>query len=174
MQGNMGYQGPTGLAQGLKGTGYKQVTSQNFTPEQMDLFKKMFSQLGGDSFTSQLARGDQSAFGQLEAPALQQFNALQGGLASRFSGMGIGARRSSGFQNAANTAAQDFAAQLQAQRLGLQRQAMQDLWGMSNQLLSQRPYETSFVAQQQKPSFWNSLASGLGQGVGMLPSLFMG
>ena len=52
----------------------------------------------------------------MEAPALKQFSGLQGNLASRFSGMGSGARRSSGFQNTSNQAASDFAQQLQANK----------------------------------------------------------
>jgi hypothetical protein len=72
--------------------------------------------------------------------------------------MGSGARHSSGFQNTANQATSDFAQQLQSQRLGLQRQAMQDLMGMSESLLGQRPYER-FLTKKQ-PSFWQQLALG--------------
>lgn len=156
--------GPTGSSSGLKGTGYQQVTAQSFTPEQMQLFQRMFSQVSPDSQLSKLAGGDQSQFDQLEAPALKQFSALQGNLASRFSGMGSGARRSSGFQNASNQAAQDFAGQLQSQRMGLQRQAMQDLMGFSSNLLQQRPYE-EYILPQQKP-FWQELLLGLAPGIG--------
>src|SRR6266851_1808203 len=102
----------TGQAQGLKGTGYKQVTQQQFTPEQMGLFQRMFSQIYPDSFTSKLAQGDQQAFEQSEQPAWRDFNAAQGGLASRFSGMGTGARNSSGFQNAATASGSNFAQDL--------------------------------------------------------------
>ena len=114
---------------------------QQFTPEQMKLFQSMFGQLGPDSFLGKLASGDQSQFEQLEAPAWRQFQEAQGGLASRFSGAGMGGRHSSGFQNAANQQSMDFASQLQSQRMGLQQQALQSLMGMSNQLLQQRPYE---------------------------------
>src|SRR5882672_46659 len=78
--------------------GYKKGTIQQFTPEQMDLFRSLFGHTGQDSFLSKLAGGDEEAFGQVEAPAMRQFQGLQGQLASRFSGMGMGARRSSGFQ----------------------------------------------------------------------------
>jgi hypothetical protein len=157
--GYSGYRGPTGQAAGLKGTGYKQVTQQTFTPEQMNLFQQLFGQVGPESFLGKLAGGDQSQFEQLEAPALKQFGQLQGDIASRFSGMGTGARRSSGFQNTLNSATQDFAGQLQSQRLGLQRQALQDLLGLSGELLGQRPYQTSF-AEKKKP-FWQELLGGL-------------
>ena len=61
---------------------------QQFTPEQMQLFQQLFGNVGPDSFTSRLAGGDQSAFEDIERPALQQFAGLQGQTASRFSGMG--------------------------------------------------------------------------------------
>ena len=47
---------------------------QNFTPEQMELFQQMISNLGPDSFLSKIAGGDQSAFEEMEAPAHRQFN----------------------------------------------------------------------------------------------------
>jgi len=138
--------------------GYQQGQLQQFTPEQMQLFQQMFGHLGQGSFLSKLAGGDESQFEQLEAPALRQFGELQGGLASRFSGMGSGARRSSGFQNVMNQASGDFAQQLQSQRLGLQRQALMDLMGMSESLLGQRPYQ-KFLTEKQVP-FWQKLLEG--------------
>ena len=149
--------------------GYKQGQMQNFTPEQMQLFQQMFSQISPDSYTSKLAGGDESMFQEMEAPALRQFSELQGGLASRFSGMGgLGARKSSGFQNTMNSAASNFAQDLQGRRQELQRNAIKDLMGMSSELLGQRPYERTMT---EKPkSFWESagvsLAGGLGQGIG--------
>lgn len=139
--------------------GYRHFQTQQFTPEQMQLFQSLFGQLGPDSFLGKLAGGDQSTFEQLEAPAMRQFGELQGGLASRFSGMGTGARKSSGFQNTANQASSDFAQQLQSNRLGLQRQAMGDLMGFSNQLLGQRPYNQ--FAQEKPRSFLEELTLAL-------------
>lgn len=159
----------SGTATGLKGTGYQAGQLQQFTPEQLDLFKRLFGQVGPDSQLAQLAGGDQGAFEQLEKPALRQFNELQGGLASRFSGAGgLGARNSSGFQNASSSAASNFAQELQSNRLGLQRQAQQDLFSMSNDLLNQRPYENFLLEKAQKdPSFleriFGSLLGGVGQ-----------
>ena len=146
--------------------GYGQASVQQFSPEQINLFQQLFGQLGPESFTSKLAGGDQSQFEQLEAPALQQFNELQGGLASRFSGMGgsggggqraLSSRNSSGFQNAANQQASNFAQQLQSQRMGLQRNALSDLFNMSNILLGQRPYERAIA--EKGPS---NLEKGIG------------
>ena len=112
-------------------SGYKKGQLQQFTPEQMELFKSLFSQLGPDSYLSKLAGGDQSMFEEMEAPALRQFSELQGGLASRFSGMGMGGRKSSGFQNTTNQAASNFAQDLASRRQSLQQQAIKDLMGMS-------------------------------------------
>jgi len=68
--------------------------------------------------------------------------------------MGMGARRSSGFQNAANEQASNFAQELQANRQGLQRQAMMDLRGLTSELLNYRPYENFMVKKKNKEPFW--------------------
>jgi hypothetical protein len=141
--------------------GYNIARTQQFTPEQIELFQQLFSHLGPDSFLSRLAGGDEEQFAEMEAPALRQFSQLQGNLASRFSGMGSGARNSSGFQNASNAAASDFASGLQSQRLALQQQALKDLMGLSNTLLNQRPFETSLVQKPEKSSPWSQLAGSL-------------
>jgi hypothetical protein len=161
-----GQRGPTGLIGNKTPSGYKSGQFAQFTPEQMQLFQQLFSNVSPESFTSRLAGGDESIFNEIEAPALRQFSGLQGNLASRFSGMGTGARRSSGFQNAAGQQASDFALQLQSQRQGLQRQAIMDLMGLSENLLSQRPYEQFLVPKQKKSSgFGGAIGAGLG-GIG--------
>jgi hypothetical protein len=149
--------------------GHEQFRQQQFTPEQMRLFQQSFGHVSPQSFTGRLAGGDQSAFGEVEAPALRQFNELQGGLASRFSGMGgqgaLSSRNSSGFQNAANQQSSNFAQQLQSNRQGLQRQALQDLMGMSNDLLGQKPFNVGMVEKQQDQGFdWGGALGALGGG----------
>lgn len=151
-------------------SGYK--TYQQYTPEQMDLFQNAFNFVGPDSYLSRLAGGDQSIFDQIEQPALQQFQGMQGQIASKFSGMGMGARKSSGFQNTMNQATTDFASQLQSQRQSLQQQAIKDLMGMSNQLLGQRPY--GLVEKQNKPSFWQTLLGGAAPMAGAAAGGFYG
>jgi len=150
-------------------SGYQVGKLQQLEPWQMDLLEQLRGQIGPESKLSKLSGGDQSQFEALEAPALKQFGGLQGQIASRFSGQGsFGGRNSSGHQIAQNTAASDFAQQLQANRMGLQRQAQQDLFGMSRELLGQRPYE-QFLTEQQKPWWQESLigaGSGFGQAVG--------
>lgn len=175
--------GPTGINPNTTGTGqmkpmkekipsgYSKGSLQQFTPEQMQLFQQMFSHVGPESYLSKLAGGDQSTFGEIEAPALKQFSALQGQLGSRFSGMGTGARNSSGFQNTMNSAAQDFAGQLQSQRQSLQQQALQDLMGFSNQLLGQKPYEQFLQEKKEKSSGWGG---AIGAGLGAAGGFFAG
>lgn len=153
--------------------GYRAGKMQQFTPEQMELFQQLFGHLGPDSFLSKLAGGDQEAFDEMEKPALQQFNALQSGIASKYSGAGMGARRSSGFGLEQNAAAQDFAGQLQSQRTGLRSQALNDLMGMSNTLLGQKPFENFISPKQQKQSGWNSFMQGVGGAIpGAVSSFF--
>jgi len=136
--------------------GFQQFAINNYTPEQQRLFGDSFQHLGKDSYLNRLAMGDQSMFDEIEAPALRQFNQLQGGLASRFSGMGLGARKGSGFQNTMNAAAQDFAGQLQSQRSEMRNKAILDLMGLSNQLLNQRPQEKGYAEKPHKESFMDS------------------
>lgn len=146
--------------------GYSGGTMQNFTPEQLNLFKSLFSQVSPDSFLSRLSGGDQSQFQQLEEPALRQFGELQSGIASRFAGLGSGALRSSGHFNAQNTAAKEFASDLQSKRMNIQRQALMDLMGLSESLLQQRPYEQFILPNApKKPSFLQSLFGGILPGI---------
>lgn len=149
--------------------GYRPTQLQQFTPEQIKLFQQMFGQVAPNSFLSRLAGGDQSMFEEMEAPAMKQFGELQGQLASRFSGMGTGARKGSGFANTMNQATSDFAQALQAQRLGLQRQAISDLAGLSGQLLEQRPFATDLM--KKEPGFLKSLLLG---GLGSFAGGFSG
>ena len=164
LSGNRGFSerlaGPTGRI-GSRVPGHRVGQIQQYTPQQIGLFKQLFGNVGPESYLNKLASGDQSQFEDVEAPALQQFNALQGNIASRFSGQGTGGRHSSGFQNTTTSAAQDFAQQLQAQRMGLQRQALIDLQSISSDLLEKRPYQST-VNEKSKP-WWQGLLSTFGQ-----------
>jgi hypothetical protein len=141
--------------------GGKQVQHlQQFTPEQMQIFQNMGNQIGGGSYTSRLAGGDPSLFAEMEAPAMRQFQDLQGQTASRFSGAGMGARRGSGFKNEMNQQTSNFAQDLQSKRQELQRQAIMDLMGMSSNFLSQKPYETMLVEPEHKKGFLEQLFGG--------------
>jgi len=182
MFGNTGSSSPTrsmrgAFQSGRRGDvvpkGFKSGQLQQFVPKQLQQFKKLFSLLGKDSDLFGLASGDEDAFADIEAPTMRQFNELQGGLASRFSGMGMGARRSSGFQNTSNAAASNFAQDLAAQRQGITRNATRDLFDLSNALMNQRPYER-FLEQKpekQKSSGWGGL---IGAGLGGVGGFFAG
>ena len=148
--------------------GYKTGQLQQFTPEQLQLFQQLFSQIGPESYLSRLAGGDEELFSEMEAPALRQFSGELGNIASRFSGMGLGGRHSSGFQNTATSAASNFAQELQAKRQGLQRQAIQDLFGMQESLLNQRPYERLYAQKppKQEGTNWGGLIGGALGGIG--------
>ena len=152
--------------------GYTYGKIQQYTPEQMQLFSQLFGQVGPESFTGRLARGDEGTFQQMEAPAMRQFSGLMGGLGSRFSGMGMGARKSSGFQQAGSQAAQEFAERLQSQRMGYQQQAIRDLMSMSGELLGQRPYE-QMVTEKPKP-FWQQMALAGTAGGSQIASSWLG
>jgi len=150
--------------------GYSKGRLQNFDPQQNDLYSSLFSYLGPDSQLAQLAGGN-ADWNAIEAPAWQQFQQAQGQLGSRFSGLGMGSQKGSGFQNAAGQLGSDFAMKLASQRQGLMRQALQDLMGMSNTLLGQRPYENDLFEnpqKQQKKALggWGSTLGSIGGGVG--------
>ena len=139
----------------------------NYDPQQQQRFNEMGSSIGPDSYYAKLAKGDQSAFADVEAPAMQQFQGLQGQIASRFSG-GLGggsgamsARRGSGFQNTMNQASSDFAQQLQSNRLALRQHAIESLHGMTNDFLGHRPFQ--WVEKQRKPK-----RDWFGAGLGIL------
>jgi hypothetical protein len=141
--------------------GYRKGVMQQFTPEQMQLFQQLFSHLSPDGYLSKLAGGDESMFEQMEAPAMRQFSELQGQLGSRFSGMGMGASKGSGFQNSMNAATSNFVQDLHSKRQEMQRQALMDLMGLGNQLMSQKPYEQMLSPKSKKSSFWEQLLGGV-------------
>jgi hypothetical protein len=129
--------------------GREMFSIQNMTPQQLEMLEQLIGMLGPDSFISRLANGDQSAFQEMEAPAHRQFQETTGGLATRFSGAGMGARRGSGFQNAMSQSAEDFAMKLQGNRTNLRNQALRDLMGMSHNLLQQRPFDRGYVKKDR-------------------------
>jgi hypothetical protein len=156
--------------------GLRGYSTPNYTPAQMKIHKQNYEALGPDTDLARMAAGDQSYFDELEAPALRQFSATQQNLANRYSGGagrgGLSNRRSSGFQNQQGEFASNFSQQLQAQRLGLQRQAHNDLWAMSQDFLREQPYQRQFVPKKEsKGNDWMGLA---GAGVGAVGGFFLG
>lgn len=163
--------GSRGAAGNIIPKGYKAGQLQQFTPEQLELFKRSFSTVGPESQLAKMAAGEEEGFAPYENVAKRQFQEQIGGLASRFSGMGLGARRGSGFQNLATQGAQDFASQLAARRQDLQRQAIKDMFGISESLLSQKPYEQFLIEKQQKKQGYGGL---IGAGIGGIGGFFAG
>lgn len=126
-------------------SGFKSGYLQQYTPEQMQLYQQQFGNVGPDSYLNRLAGGDEDAFSEMEAPAWKNLARAQGQLGSRYSGMGTGAQKSSGFRNEQGQLGSDFAQQLASRRLDYRRQAQQDLHSMTQDLLGQRPYERYLV-----------------------------
>lgn len=168
---NSGNRGVAGGSVGNQMAGYDVVKHQNFTPDQMNLFKQLFQHVQPGSFLNQLASGDESQFAAMEQPGYRLLNENLGGLASRFSfgggapGFGgggvLGGRHGSGFQNAASSTVRDFTENMLARRQDLQRQSILDLLGISNSLLGQSPEHTFFQKQApEKRPFWQSLLGG--------------
>lgn len=145
--------------------GYQTGKLSNWEPWQQDVAQQLRSNIGPNSLTQRLASGDQSQFEQMEAPAWRQFNEASAQNASRFSGMGIGARGGSGFKNSQSAAAGNFAQDLQAKRLELQRQAVNDIMGYGNQLLSQKPYENYLIKEQPEQNPWADIAGGFASAI---------
>lgn len=155
-------------------SGYRKFTMQQFTPEQMQLLEQMMGHVGPDSYLSKLALGDESMYEEMEKPAFRQYNDVIGGLGSRFSGMGMGARNSSGFQNTQNASARDFASQLQSNRQNLRRQAIMDLMGISHSLMNERPYERGLVEKPSDQGKNSAIGSGFGAAGGAILGSFAG
>jgi hypothetical protein len=156
--------------------GYRVSQIANFTPEQMELLQRMMEQIGPESFMARLAEGDPTLFEEMEAPSKRQFAEAQGNIGSRFSGMGMGAQKSSGFQNTMNQAASDFAQKLQGDRLGYQTNAIKDMQSMANSLMQQKPYENVVRERKHhgpnaKKTDWGGL---IGAGVGGVGGFMLG
>lgn len=174
MLGNTGMKPATGSVSNLKGTGYNAITLPNKTPQQMGLFNQGAEglQQGFPEILKKLMEmsqgGNEDMWSKLEAPAMRQFGQLQGNIASRFSGLGLGARKSSGFQNALGDASTDLAERLQSNRMGLQQGAQDRLMQLYQSLMGQ-DLNTTALTPEPIP-FWKqlalSLSGGLSEGAG--------
>jgi hypothetical protein len=154
------------MSQSLSRTGYKSIYSPLKSPQQMDVFRQLLGGARGgiDPILEQLrglaGGGNEEMWSQLEAPALRQFQQLQGGIGARFSGLGSGAQSSSAFQHAQTGGAQELAERLQSQRLGLQQGAQDRLLALVEQLLGMTLGERALIPKKQ--SGWQSLLGSLG------------
>jgi hypothetical protein len=152
--------------------GYNLATVPRLNPESKNLFQSLLGGINqpqlaeGLGLTSRLAGGDQSSFEQLERPAYTALEKAGAQLASRFSGLGSGARHSSAFANALAGEAGELGERLAGQRMGLQRQALADLLGLSQMLFGNQPDEYALVEKPQKQSLWGPILSALAGGLG--------
>ena len=133
---------------------------------QNDLLQKLLSMLGGgplqNAIQSQnsLLSNDPEAFKAFERPAMRQFNEeILPSLAEGFGG--LGATSSSGAQQTFARAGERLAENLQAQRSGLQQNAVQNLMGFLGQGLS--PTQSTAI-RPGTSGFLGGLAPGIGQG----------
>lgn len=157
--------------QNIKGTGQKMFSMPSMSPEQQNLFSTL---MGGVSpgvspalgFLKGLSSGDPSAFASMEAPAFKQFQQILGDIGSRFSGMGTeGAQDSSAFNLATTQAGQDLAERLQAQRMGIQKDSLRDLLGLSERLTQTPTEQFGLVQRKQKTPWWQIFAGMQKQGL---------
>lgn len=161
----------------LKGTGYQQVSMPRLSPQQQQLFSQVFGAISpniGQAYSrlGQLAGGDAGAYEELEAPAFRNLQRGLGETASRFSSMGTGARRSSGFNLEAGDLSRQLAENLQSKRLGLQQNAIQQLMSLFGNLMGTQTSENLLVPRQ-KP-FWQELLGSLAPGLGQAATGFGG
>lgn len=135
---------------------------------QGDLLSQLLSMLSGSlpqAFQNQndILSGNPEAFKSFEAPAMRQFNEeILPSLAEGFGGLGAGS--SSGAQQTFARAGERLSENLQAQRSGLQQNAMQNLMGFLGQGL--QPTQQTAI-RPATSGFLGGLAPGIGQG-GML------
>ncbi len=170
---------PTGNASGLKGTGFNLVRTGSKDPMQQDIASRLYggSKQGissGTDWLSKIAGGDEATFDKMEAPAFRQFGEMQGNLASRFSGLGSGTRRSGAFQRASQGQSTDLAERLQSNRMGLQQSAVSQLNNIASMLLGQQNFENNLIPKKQSSlmQMLAALSGGASQGLGSLGTMW--
>lgn len=124
-------------------SGYSQGRLQNATPEQMELLKYLQGLIGPESDIGKRLSGNEEYLKTLEKPAWRNFQEVQSAFGNKFSSLGLG--NSGAAQAMKSRTGREFSENLAAQRQTLQRQAVQDLMGISNQLLGYSPYENFLV-----------------------------
>lgn len=134
----------------------------------------------GSNYLQNLLSGSPEAFQSFEAPFMRQFQEqIIPQLAERFSG--VGARNSSGFQQALGQAGAGLSENLASLRSGLQMQALPQSLNFAqapfNNLRSLMDVQTQAFLPKQ-PSGWQRFLSGitpgLGSGLGMLGGMSFG
>ena len=115
----------------------------------------------GFDFISRLLGGDESIFQELEAPALRQFQEqIIPGLSERFTGMGLGAQGSSGYQQTLGAAGSRLAQDLAGQRAQYRMSALDRLLAQAGQTMQARPFDIV----PRTPGFIEGAATGIAGG----------
>lgn len=163
------------------GGGDKVKKLSNYTPEQKQFFDQYLQQTqqmqgpGGGIQNSlgilqQYLNPESDVYKNFEAPYMNKFqNQVLPGIAERFGGMNAmgGGLMSSGFGQALGGAASDFQSQLAGLKSGLQRSAIQDMFGlyggMSQNALGAQPFSYTHQPGESNPIM--SGLSGFNQGM---------
>lgn len=145
-------------------SGYKMFEIPNMGAEGKQIYDMLKSQFMQQA--SGLASGRPEAFAQMEAPIRREFQeSILPQIGAQF-GLS-GTQKSSGFQNALSSAGRSLAENLQSQRYNMQRQSLQDLFGLGQTLLGNQPTEM-FMQQQARDPGMGELFTTLG---GALPGI---
>lgn len=157
------------------GTPGKMSQTSKLGPEQQGLYQQLLAASKGpgaggafgeaSDYYRSLLGDNNSTFNAMAAPEMRRFNEdIIPGLSSQFAGMhgGLG---SSDFRNAAVSAGTDLSERLGAMRAQLRQQGAAGLMGLGQQGLGQF---NENVYQPRTPGFLESLAPGLGAGLGMV------
>ena len=126
--------------------GYDLVKTPRYSPDVQQRIDQLRGQVQpgatkGIDYLNKIAGGGDEAFRDIEQPAFRDFANAQNATASRFSGIGSGSRRSSGFYQDMGGQATDLASKLQSSRMSLQRSAIDQLLEMYSGLVGQDPYQ---------------------------------
>jgi len=147
-----------------------------FGGPQQDITQSQPYQQGNEFFNSLF--NDPDFFNKFEAPAMRQFEELQGDIGNRFAGMGSGGSTgSTGFRNVMAREAQNLSSNLAAQRGQMQQNAVPQMLGYAQQPISNWMTQLQTALQPTKnqylpasPGFGGNIAAsmfgGMSQGFG--------
>lgn len=164
------------LSQFFLGTPAKMMQQDVLTGGQSQLLNQLLGGLGGPLQSgfqnlSQLLSGSPQAMQAFERPAITQFEQqIVPGIAERFAGSG--SLSSSQFNRALAGAGANLAENLQAQRAGLQQNALSQLMQLLSTGLGTQQFENIYTPRQ--PGFLESLTGPALQATGTALGGFFG
>jgi len=166
----------------LSGTKGKFQQKSLLGPEQQGLYGQLLAASQGAGaggafgqsadYFRDLLSDDSKTFQAMQAPEMRQFHEeIVPDLAEQFAGMGSGGLSSSGFRNAAVNAGASLSERLGAIRAQLRQQGAAGLANLGQQGLGQF---NENIYRPRTPGFLESVAPGLGQGLGMAAGSYFG